>query len=141
ARTQKILGFSGELMVLNFEREKLISNGMKHLAEKVRHVSEEDGDGAGYDILSFEVDGTEKYIEVKTTTSGETTPFIITKNEVLFSKLYSSNYYLYRVYNFDKRNSSGKLFIIKGDISQSLDMKPQQYVVKGIIKSEKNNIE
>lgn len=140
ARTQKVLGFSGELMVLNYEREELNSKGMKHLAEKVRHVSEEDGDGAGYDILSFELDGTKKYIEVKTTTGGKTTPFIVTENEVKFSELNSSNYYLYRVFDFDKKNSSGKLFIIKGDISQKLEMRPQQYVVKGIVKSNENNI-
>jgi Domain of unknown function (DUF3883) len=37
------------------------------LAAKARHVSQIEGDGAGYDIESFEIDGTPKFIEVKTT--------------------------------------------------------------------------
>ncbi len=38
-----------------------------YLAEKVRHVSQLQGDGAGYDIESYSLDGTIKYVEVKTT--------------------------------------------------------------------------
>ena len=37
------------------------------LARKVRWVSEEDGDGAGYDIASFGPDGRARLIEVETT--------------------------------------------------------------------------
>ena len=39
-----------------------------------------DGDGAGYDILSFETDGTERFLEVKTTVGYERTPFFISPN-------------------------------------------------------------
>ena len=44
--------------------------GRPDLAEKVIHVSQIEGDGAGYDIKSFHEDGTVKYIEVKTTRGG-----------------------------------------------------------------------
>jgi hypothetical protein len=40
----------------------LLNDGLPELAEKVRHVAEVEGDGAGYDIESY---GTRKYIEVK----------------------------------------------------------------------------
>ncbi len=60
AKNQKKLGFAGELMVMNYEIEILIKAGKEKLARQVRHVSEEDGDGAGYDILSYCADGTIK---------------------------------------------------------------------------------
>ena len=44
------------------------------LARKVIWVSEEEGDGAGYDIESFEPDGRPRLIEVKTTNGWERTP-------------------------------------------------------------------
>lgn len=51
--------------------------GRDDLARKVRWVSEEDGDGAGYDIASFAPDGFPRLIEVKTTNGWERTPFHI----------------------------------------------------------------
>ncbi len=48
----------------------------------MRWVSDEDGDGAGYDIASFERDGRARLIEVKTTRGWERTPFHITCNEL-----------------------------------------------------------
>ena len=56
----------------------LRSSGRDDLARKVRWVSEEDGDGAGYDIASFAPDGRARLIEVKTTNGWERTPFHIT---------------------------------------------------------------
>lgn len=136
ARTLKKLGFAGELMVINYEKQNLTANGKENLALDVKHVSKEEGDGTGYDILSYEVDGTKKYIEVKTTTGKKTTPFMITANELKFSEINSSNYFLYRVFDFDKKNQTGKLFIMKGDISEILYLKPQQFVASGIKNSE-----
>jgi hypothetical protein len=45
-------------------------------------MSEEDGDGAGYDIASFAPDGRPRLIEVKTTNGWERTPFHISRNEL-----------------------------------------------------------
>jgi hypothetical protein len=36
------------------------------LAAAVRHVAVFEGDGAGYDVASFELDGSERFVEVKT---------------------------------------------------------------------------
>ena len=47
------LGKQGEEKVFYSEQARLWEIGCKDLARRVRWVSEEDGDGAGYDILSF----------------------------------------------------------------------------------------
>jgi hypothetical protein len=57
-------GDAAEKYVLQVERERLASLGFPRLAEMVEHISPGNC-GAGYDILSFEVDGTPRYIEVK----------------------------------------------------------------------------
>jgi len=132
SENQRKLGLAGELMVLKYEKENLINNGKQHLADNVKHVSKVDGDGAGYDILSFEIDGTLKYIEVKTTTGNSSTPFKITHTELKFSEINKDNYYLYRVFEFNKENGTGNLYILNGDISLKLDMKATEYIVKGI---------
>ncbi len=53
----RALGQAGEELVLSSERAGLQAGGRQDLAGKVRWVSREDGDGAGYDIASFELDG------------------------------------------------------------------------------------
>lgn len=63
----RALGRAGEESVVAHERSALKVAGRDDLARKVRWVSEEDGDGAGYDIASFMPDGQERLIEVKTT--------------------------------------------------------------------------
>jgi hypothetical protein len=121
------LGLAGELQVLNHEQEHLKIQGCSDLAQKVRHVSQVDGDGAGYDILSYMPDGKQKYIEVKTTTGAPETPFYITSNEVAFSEQHSSNYYIYRVYNFDMKTNTGKFYIKIGSIACSFDLVAVEY--------------
>lgn len=61
------LGEAGEERVLQHERAALRDAGRDDLARKVRWVSREDGDGAGYDIASFDERGASRLIEVKTT--------------------------------------------------------------------------
>jgi hypothetical protein len=63
----RALGRAGECLVLHYQRETLRRKGRPDLAQRVRHVAAIEGDGAGYDMLSFSEDGTVKYIEVKTT--------------------------------------------------------------------------
>ena len=40
------------------------------------------GDGAGFDVLSFDLGGKERLIEVKTTNGAARTPFFMTRNEM-----------------------------------------------------------
>ncbi len=76
------LGLAGESMLVDFERHRLTALDRPDLARKVRWVSQEDGDGAGYDIHSYNARGEDRLLEVKTTRGARTTPFFLTRNEV-----------------------------------------------------------
>ncbi|MCP1200950.1 DUF3883 domain-containing protein [Notoacmeibacter sp. MSK16QG-6] len=98
----RALGRAGELRVLNHERATLSAAGRSDLAEKVKWTSEDFGDGAGYDIASFENDGREKLIEVKTTRGWERTPFYISRNEYDVANENRDAWCLLRLWNFDR---------------------------------------
>lgn len=97
------LGKAGEEMVFSFERQNLLAQGRPDLANKVRWVSQEDGDGAGYDIQSYDPKGTERLIEVKTTNGLQTTPFYLTRNELSFSSERPKEFRICRLYDFSKK--------------------------------------
>lgn len=120
--SNKQLGYLGELFILKNEVAYLNKQGKPKLAKRVKHVSVEVGDGLGYDILSFEVDGNEKRIEVKTTRGDITRPFYITRNEVDYSVNNPSDFYLYRVFDFDTKLNKGKCYVIKGNLANSLTL-------------------
>jgi hypothetical protein len=63
-------------------------------------VSEEDGDGAGYDIASFTPEGDARLIEVKTTNGWGRTPFHISQNELEVSDTNRDTWVLFRLYEF-----------------------------------------
>ena len=71
ARNRK-LGRSGESWVVELEKRTLINAGRKDLAERVDWVSDRLGDGLGYDIVSSDELGADKFIEVKTTNARTT---------------------------------------------------------------------
>jgi hypothetical protein len=97
------LGRAGEELVFEFERERLKQRHRPDLANKIRWISEEDGDGAGYDILSFDEKGRERFLEVKTTVGSDTTPFYITRNELSLSSERPEAFRLCRVFDFSIR--------------------------------------
>lgn len=107
------LGRAGELFVMELEAQRLHAAGRKVLAERVEQVSETQGDGLGFDVLSFETDGRERLIEVKTTAFGELTPFFVSRNELARSSADAERYQLYRVFDFRKRP---RLFNLPGAI-------------------------
>lgn len=118
----KKLGYLGEFFILQNEINLLKSQGKFELANRVKHVSVEVGDGLGYDILSFDTNGAEKKIEVKTTRSGINRPFYLTRNEINISEKYAETYYLYRLFDFSPTNSKGKYYIIEGSLEDKLDL-------------------
>lgn len=124
----KHLGLLGELFILKNEVEFLKANNKVDLAEKVQHVSVTIGDGLGYDILSFDLNGNEKRIEVKTTRSDISRPFYLTKNELEYSTLNSDNYFLYRLFDFDSKLNKGKYYIIKGNLTNSLNLESVLFI-------------
>ncbi|HKP04077.1 MAG TPA: DUF3883 domain-containing protein [Chthoniobacterales bacterium] len=105
------LGRAGEDLVLRFEHERLWRAGERRLADRIEHISQTLGDHLGYDIHSFEIDGRERLIEVKTTRFGALTPFFASRNEVEFSAARDPDYHLYRLFAFGK---SPKLFTLLG---------------------------
>lgn len=92
------LAVRGIEFVLNFERARLERHGRQRLAQQVR-LSNRDPH-PGFDILSFNPDGSNRFISVKTTNSGPYSPFIVTQTEVLRANLEGDRYYLYRAYSF-----------------------------------------
>ncbi|MBD3629536.1 DUF3883 domain-containing protein [Cyclobacterium sp.] len=107
------LGLLGEEMVLEYEKWQLSISGRENLADQVKWISKEEGDGVGFDILSKNPNGTDKYIEVKTTKLGKETPFFFSRNELQFSKQKSNNFHLYRLFNFEK---NAKMFLKNGGL-------------------------
>jgi len=104
------LGLLGEELVFNYEKYRLISSGKNGLASKIEWISKYD-DGAGFDILSKNIDGSDRYIEVKTTKLSKDSPFFFSKNEYDFSRSNHIQYFLYRVFNF---NDMPKMYFFKG---------------------------
>jgi hypothetical protein len=118
------LGSKGEEFVVEYERRVLTRAGRGELAAQVRRISETEGDGAGYDILSFEENGVEKYIEVKTTTRGIESPFLVTLNEVEFSGDHAAQYRLYRVFDFAR---SPRIFVLEGSLRDACILEAVQF--------------
>ena len=119
------LGKAGEEFVLDAERLNLERLGRTDLAERVRWVADEDGDGAGYDIASYRVDGSPLHIEVKTTNLGVRTPFHITRWEVETSRREAEIWSLYRVFDF---RSDPRLYRLDGSVEQSAKLEPSVFV-------------
>jgi hypothetical protein len=97
------------------------------LAEKVVHTSVIEGDGAGYDIKSYDADGNPKFIEVKATMGSALTPFFLSPNEIEFSKHKPERYFLYRLYEFDPKTKVGKVFVLQGDLTTQVNLSPSQF--------------
>lgn len=118
------LGILGEELVLEYEKWHLINYGKEKLAEQIRWISKEEGDGAGFDILSRNLNGTDKYIEVKTTKLGKETPIFFSKNELDFSISEKDRYHLYRLFSFEK---DVQMFMLKGSLNQICRPEPISY--------------
>jgi hypothetical protein len=119
------LGKAGEELVVDYERWRLGSEGRSDLATKIEWVSQTRGDGAGFDLLSFDaVTEEEVYIEVKTTTLGPKSRFFASSNEVRFSEIHSASFLLCRVFHFRR---GPKMFHLPGSLHQSCSLAPRTY--------------
>ncbi len=118
-------GERGEEFALQFEKKRLTFLKRDDLAKEVEWTSRLKGDGAGYDIRSFNPENdSELFIEVKTSNCGKYQPFYISENEVAFSKEFSDQYSLYRVFNFKR---APKLFMLPGDIGCNVQLVANTY--------------
>src|SRR5258706_1082006 len=123
-QSNKALGNFGEEIVIKYERWRLQMEGKDSLADKVEWVAQTQGDWIGYDILSKNTNGTDRYIEVKTTKLGKDAPIFFSKNEYEFSSSNPDHYFLYRVFNFNIRP---KVFIVNGRYDDFCNFKPVKY--------------
>lgn len=121
----RALGLAGEESTVEFERRRLRSLGCNELSNKVNHVSLSEGDGLGYDIRSFNVDGSLRLIEVKTTRRSKEWPFFVSRNEVRSSNEQPANYYLYRLFQFGSPKQA--LYTLRGSLEESCVLRPYDY--------------
>lgn len=107
--SNRALGRAGEEFAVEFERSTLNASGRYDLAKRVDWVSQSKGDGLGYDIQSFEPNGKERLIEVKTTNGDARTPFHITRNELAVADEFRDRWVLARLYNFAREPNGFEL--------------------------------
>lgn len=126
-KKNKKLGDSGEELVMKFEQNRLRTLGLPKNYAPEWH-SRTQGDGLGYDILSYNAEMEKIYIEVKSTSADENTHFFISNRELERSRVEGDNYYLYRLSNL-RKNSNVKLEVYNGPLDeQKFDISPNSYV-------------
>ncbi|MCK5805037.1 MAG: DUF3883 domain-containing protein [Lentisphaeria bacterium] len=109
AREKERIGLIGEEYVFLREQEKLKSAGREDLVSQMKWVALKDG-LAGYDLLSFDMDGSELHIEVKTTTRSPDSDFgfWLSENERRVAER-DAQWRLYRVSSIDVSPSCADL--------------------------------
>lgn len=85
---KKIRGELAEKFVMEFERDKLKEYSFFPIRQSVDDV------GLGYDILSYDIDGNEMFIEVK---SIKKNSFFWSENEIATSKEFQDDYFIYLI--------------------------------------------
>ena len=122
------LGEAGEQVVIFREREILNREGREDLAKKIEQVSKTKGDYIGYDILSFDLSGAEKWIEVKTTKGRQSTKFHISENQISTSESHPTKYHLHRLYDFSLENQMTNLYVVSGNLRTPLSLDPTHHL-------------
>lgn len=124
ARNRK-LGNLGEEWVLEFERRRLHDRARRpDLSRRVVWVSKDEGDGAGYDIRSYNPDESHRLIEVKTTGLTKYHPFYVSPNEVAVSAREAASYHLYRVFSFGR---DPRLYMLRGALANVCRLEPSGF--------------
>jgi hypothetical protein len=121
------LGLAGEKLVLIYERHRLTAAGRADFAAHIVHVAVVEGDSAGYDIRSFNADGTDRHIEVKTTGGPASNAFFISPNEIEFSAKHPDSYVLMRLSGYSDARNSANFYEKPGPISDAFGLTPTEY--------------
>lgn len=111
-------GDFAEKIVIKYELEYLAGANKKEYSEKISQVSLKD-DTLGYDILSFDIFGKEKHIEVKGVRNTPNSKFVfyISSNEMEIAKN-DPSYHLYIV--FDYLSLQPKIFQMKNPFTNDI---------------------
>ena len=118
------VGLKGERLVVDHERTWLSAHGRPDLAELVEHVPSTLGDGAGYDVSSFLLDGAPHHIEVKATRGSISAPFFLSAGELRHALEYPGAYSIYRVFDL---GPNPRFYKLTGNMAQILDLTPVSY--------------
>ena len=92
---QRVRAVEAEKYILALETERLMRGSRQDLAGLVERVAARDV-AAGYDIRSFELDGSDRLIEVKSST-GTNLRFVLSRNERRFLEEHDSIAWIYFV--------------------------------------------
>jgi hypothetical protein len=96
-KSSKRVGDAGEEYVYKYEYKKLIETGREDLAKQIVKQYEDHSFFPGYDIKSFDENGNEIFIEVKSTVSKDKNYFEISDNEVLAADSLKDSFFIYQV--------------------------------------------
>ena len=121
-RRNRALGRAEEEFVVELERRQLAQFGREDLSRKIRWIADEEGDGAGYDVLSFAPTGQERLLEVKTTNGSARTPFFLSCNELEVAKVRPEDWRIYRIHLFA---TSPRIFTVAPPLDAVLHMRPE----------------
>ena len=120
----RLLGNAGEAFVVDLEVRRLNDGNRPDLARRVRWTAAEEGDGAGYDISSFGLEGHPRFIEVKTTNGSSRTPFFLSRNECAVATLCPMEWRIYRVHLFA---TGPRIFTIIPPLEVSVKLSPETW--------------
>ena len=129
AARRSLIGKAGEELVLRFEKKR-----HPGYERRIKMVSLEN-DHLGYDILSFDDEGNEIHIEVKTKKTGgaDNIDFFITDNELQRLKE-DPRYVIYYVCGITKRTKT--IYSISPQALERITLRPVLYRVKARIEGE-----
>ena len=99
ANPLKKVGDAGEQYVYAYEKNRLCKSGREGLANRIVKQYEDLSFSPGYDIQSFDKEGNEKYIEVKSSKNKKKDYFEISANERTAAKEKGDAYFIYQVTN------------------------------------------
>ena len=125
-KNKKKLGTFGEMLIVKDEIEKLAEY---NITKEVDHVALTKGDGLGYDIVSYDENGDEILIEVKTTSTNRIDSFYLSPKEIEMSK--NKNYRIYRIYNLDMKTGNYDVRVFDNkEIQEMFNFVPVSYRVE-----------
>ena len=130
AKADMEVGQLGEMLALEYEKERLIKEGYPDLAAKVRRVSIV-SDAYGYDIESYELIGLKMekvYLEVKTTTNKLDVDFPVSRNEVEESNKKKGRFCIFRIY--DAKSVTPSFYKVFGKIEDNFELDPVTYLAR-----------
>ena len=123
-------GNLAEGLVFVAEKLRLQDLGRMDLADKVKWISRDSGDGYGYDILSYDLkdDGKEYEIQIEVkSTPNLSDDFIMSSNELNYAREHKDTYRLYRVAKLKTKSPICK--VISVDLNDVFNFETNDYKV------------